>query len=89
MNENSHYLLLPEEILLQKRTSPAVAAIASRPLGVLNYDPLSAQLLPVQVIHGIVGIPGVIEFDEPVPAGNICKINQSLSSSRRFLDWHK
>lgn len=50
-------------------TPAAVAAVAPRPLGVLNYHPLPAQLLPVQVIHSIVGVPGVVKLNEPVPAG--------------------
>lgn len=70
MRSGINAALLLEEILQWKLTSPAVASIAPGPLGVLNYHPLSTQLLPVQIIHCIVGITGVIKFNKPVPAGN-------------------
>lgn len=79
--------LLLEETLLSRLTSAAVASIAPRPLGVLNYHPLPTQLLPVQVIHGIVGITGVIELNEPVPAGNSWRINHGPSTSKDFLSF--
>lgn len=50
-------------------TAAAVAVavpVAAGAAGVLHDNPLPAQVLPVQLVHGIVGVAGVLELHEAV-----------------------
>lgn len=52
---------------MEQLTSPTITSITTGSLGVLHNDPFPTQLLAVQVIHSIVCITGVIEFNKPIP----------------------
>lgn len=65
---NDMWIQTPRGTLTSATAAAAtVSAIPTGAFGVLHDHPLPAQLLAVQVIHGIVCITGVIEFDKPVP----------------------
>ena len=61
------YLSLPEDLrLLYPSTTAASIAVAivipARAAGVLHNHALAAQLLAVQLVKGVVGVAGVLQF---------------------------
>lgn len=53
-------------------TAAAVAVaipVAARATGVFDDHPLPAQILAVQLVNGILGVPGILEFHKAVAAG--------------------
>lgn len=66
--------------------SVAVAiAVAARAPGVLYDHALAAQLLAVELVHGIVGIPGVLELHETVPIFEV-DLEEAAVAAEKALD---
>lgn len=58
---------------------------------VLDHHALSAQVLPVQLVHGVVSIAIVLEFNEPIPEREpvllTCSMTDVVGGCRRSTDW--
>lgn len=52
-------------------TPTVEVSVSARTTGMLDDHPLSTQLLPIQLVHGIVSITIVLEFNKPIPETEI------------------
>lgn len=49
-------------------SSRTITPITARSFSVLNDDPLATEVFPVQVVHSIISISGVIKLNKPIPS---------------------
>lgn len=47
-------------------TPTVEVAVSARPTGMFDDHPLPTQLLPIQLVHGVVSVTVVLELNEPI-----------------------